>query len=435
LKPYQARGSDRGFTLVELLVGVVVSGLVALFLFWMVAQDARFKALERARAGVRDKVQLAIDLFQEDFRGIESMDGLEARPGSFYVQSDKGLLTLNWGVRFKRWLYLSESGRPGFQPLWVVWGAKKGLRPDPYWTLYRIVHREAYGRMIEVSRLELKPLTRAELHLFGLNERAEPGPGALVRLDKTYPYSVPSGKLERLAYAELEIDALAQTGASQRMLGTFGQNYRPYRFVARAQPRNIDAAFVNPKPLSGVSLPPPKAESDAMDRVDYIAEGVKTVTIEALQAGLQVIQLAATLATTVTAPTAAAGAAAGAGIAATGAAVGTGGLASLGGLALSSATKLIIPIVETFIDELFDWLVKPVLRATTTPGVVAYCKAALSNPISLGGSGAGAGEGTTQPQGSSAPEDSGVPKGVGLGVGGRRQGLAARNRAFKRSRR
>jgi prepilin-type N-terminal cleavage/methylation domain-containing protein len=252
LKPYQARGSDRGFTLVELLVGVVVSGLVALFLFWMVAQDARFKALERARAGVRDKVQLAIDLFQEDFRGIESTDGLEARPGSFYVQSDKGLLTLNWGVRFKRWLYLSESGRPGFQPLWVVWGAKQGSRPDPYWTLYRIVHREAYGRMIEVSRLELKPLTRAELHLFGLNERAEPGPGALVRLDKTYPYSVPSGKLERLAYAELEIDALAQTGASQRMLGTFGQNYRPSRFIARAQPRNIDAAFINPKPLSGV---------------------------------------------------------------------------------------------------------------------------------------------------------------------------------------
>jgi len=164
-----------------------------------------------------------------------------------------------------------------------------------------------------------------------------------------------------------------------------------------------------------------------MDRVDYIAEGAKTVTIEALQAGLQVIQLAATLATTVTAPTAAvgtaagagtaaAGAAAGAGIAATGAAVGTGGLASLGGLALSSATKLIIPIVETFIDELFDWLVKPVLRATTTPGVVAYCKAALSNPISLGGSGAGAGGETT-------PLQAVVPEGVGVGVDGTPPGL------------
>ena len=408
MKSYQARGS-RGFTLVELIVGVAVSGLVALFLFWMVAQDSRFKALERARAGVRDKVQVAIDLFQEDFRGIEGTAGLEARPGSFYVQSDKGLLTLDWGVRFKRWLYLSEGGRPGFQPLWVVWGAKKGSGTGSSWTLYRIVHREAYGQKIEVSRLELKPLARAELHLFGLNKRAEPGLDALVRLDKAYPYSVPSSELERLAYAELGIEALAQTGASQRMVGTFGQNYRPYRFVVRAQPRNVDAAFVNPKPLSGVSLPPPKAESDAMDRVDYIAEGVKTVTVEALQAGLQVIQLAVSVASmaggAVSAPaTAGAGAAAGGG-------------AAVAAPALGSAVNLIMPIVETFFDKLLDWLIKPVLRATTTPGVVAYCKAALSNPISLGGSGAGGEEGSTQPQGG------GVPKGIGLGVGGTPPGL------------
>ena len=399
MKPYRTRGSDGGFTLVELLVGVAVSGLVAFLLFWMVAQDARFKALERARAGVRDKVQLAIDLFQEDFRGVESTNGLEAKPGSFYVQSDKGLLTLNWGVRFKRWLYLSESSRPGFQPLWVVWGAKKGSRTDPYWTLYRIVHREAYGRMIEVSRLELKPLTRAELHLFGLDERAEPGPDALVRLDKTYPYSVPSGKLERLAYAELEIEALAQTGASQRMLGTFGQNYRPYRFVARAQPRNIDAAFVNPKPLSGVSLPQPKAESDAMERVDYIAEGVKTVTIEALQAGLQAIQLAVNVVSM-------AGGAA------------TAPVTAVVAPALGSAVNLIMPVVEALMDKLFDWLAKPILRATTTPGVVAYCDAALSNPISPGDSGAGGEEGSIQPQG-------GVPEGVEAGVGGTQPSVQA----------
>ena len=64
--------SQRGFTLVELMVALVISGIVISIIFQFLVGQARFSRLQSAREEVQQNARVAVDVISSDLRAVAS---------------------------------------------------------------------------------------------------------------------------------------------------------------------------------------------------------------------------------------------------------------------------------------------------------------------------------------------------------------------------
>jgi prepilin-type N-terminal cleavage/methylation domain-containing protein len=87
----RARG---GFTLVELLVALVISGLLTGVIFQVIGGNSRFVSMQSAREEVQQNSRAAIDLITSDLRSAAGVGLIEMQPNSvrLYVPRAWGIL-------------------------------------------------------------------------------------------------------------------------------------------------------------------------------------------------------------------------------------------------------------------------------------------------------------------------------------------------------
>jgi prepilin-type N-terminal cleavage/methylation domain-containing protein len=88
---HRARG---GFTLVELLVALVISGLLTGVIFQVIGGNSRFVSMQSAREEVQQNSRAAIDLITSDLRSAAAVGLIEMQPNSvrLYVPRAWGIL-------------------------------------------------------------------------------------------------------------------------------------------------------------------------------------------------------------------------------------------------------------------------------------------------------------------------------------------------------
>jgi prepilin-type N-terminal cleavage/methylation domain-containing protein len=83
----------RGFTLVELLVALLISGLLAIIIFQLLQGQGRFVAIQGAREEVQQNARAVVELVGGELRGV---------PGGGLIQGTEDSLTIRvprvWGV-------------------------------------------------------------------------------------------------------------------------------------------------------------------------------------------------------------------------------------------------------------------------------------------------------------------------------------------------
>ncbi len=83
-----------GFTLVELLVALVISGLLTGVIFQVIGGNSRFVSMQSAREEVQQNSRAAIDLISSDLRSAAAVGLIEMQPNSvrLYVPRAWGIL-------------------------------------------------------------------------------------------------------------------------------------------------------------------------------------------------------------------------------------------------------------------------------------------------------------------------------------------------------
>lgn len=89
-----SRRGDGGFTLIELIVALVISGLLATVIFQLVVGQGRFTAIQGARAEVQQNSRGALELITSELRSLPSgsIDSASASSVSFRLPRAWGLL-------------------------------------------------------------------------------------------------------------------------------------------------------------------------------------------------------------------------------------------------------------------------------------------------------------------------------------------------------
>jgi prepilin-type N-terminal cleavage/methylation domain-containing protein len=110
--PEARRGLDRaGFTLIEIVIALVISGLVVTSIFQIMQGNSRFVRMQSAREEVQQNARAALELIASDLRAVP--------PGA--------LITLEpTRVRFRQpraWGILCNKLKPGTATAWVLFPA------------------------------------------------------------------------------------------------------------------------------------------------------------------------------------------------------------------------------------------------------------------------------------------------------------------------
>ena len=274
-------GCQRGFTLLELILGVVLAGIVGLFLFWMVIEDAKYKAIEHTRAKVREKTQLVVDLLSSDVRDLAGYENM-----SYDFNNDQ--------LMFDRILY-NDGSYQLFQVSWTI-ESLQGTGQN-LWRLRRTVNRP--GSII--STVILEPLSFARFNFYFIEPSVDPNTDKN-SLEKISNNNSSAGLIlshlgpddfRRLAYIEVELEVEVQS-ANARLSGMFGEHYKPYKLIKQVHPRNIDP-FIKGLAFEHESMAIQGGDV-AIDRAEYIVQGVVNVGVGAVQAAMSMLTSAMSMA-------------------------------------------------------------------------------------------------------------------------------------------
>jgi prepilin-type N-terminal cleavage/methylation domain-containing protein len=125
--PERVTRSRGGFTLIEMMVALVISGLLTGVIFQVIGGNSRFVSMQSAREEVQQNSRAAIDLITSDLRSAASAGLLEMEPNSVRLNVPRA-----WGV-------LCSDLTPTSTNVWAVFPAGT-LPPDftlaaqaPHW--------------------------------------------------------------------------------------------------------------------------------------------------------------------------------------------------------------------------------------------------------------------------------------------------------------
>lgn len=114
--PEARRGLDRaGFTLIEILIALMISGLVVSSVFQILQGNSRFVRMQSAREEVQQNARAALDLIAADLRAVPPAALMTMEPGRIRFRQPRA-----WGV-------LCNKLKPGTSTAWVLFPA--GVMP------------------------------------------------------------------------------------------------------------------------------------------------------------------------------------------------------------------------------------------------------------------------------------------------------------------
>jgi prepilin-type N-terminal cleavage/methylation domain-containing protein len=114
----EAAARRAGFTLVELMVAIVISGILTTVIFQVLHGNSRFVAHQSAREEVQQNSRASLDLIASDIRAAAAAGLLEIEPNAVRLYVPRG-----WGV-------LCGAVAPGNQNVWALFPA--GTFPDDF---------------------------------------------------------------------------------------------------------------------------------------------------------------------------------------------------------------------------------------------------------------------------------------------------------------
>lgn len=125
----------RGFTMIELLVAMVISGLLVGVIFQIMEGNSRFVRLQAAREEVQQNGRAALDLIAGELRGIPAGGIVAMTAGSIEFRLPRG-----WGILCNTvdastttaWVLFPDGALPAdFQSGVQNWGIAVEQTPDP----------------------------------------------------------------------------------------------------------------------------------------------------------------------------------------------------------------------------------------------------------------------------------------------------------------
>jgi prepilin-type N-terminal cleavage/methylation domain-containing protein len=221
-----------GFTLIELMVALVISGIVAGVVFDLMLGQTRFARYQNAREEVQQNSRAALEVISSELRGVPPLAIMQADPNAirYYLPRAWGILceplpagsTSAW-VRFPAGVFPAE-----FQTGSAAWGiAVAQATVPPSWQF-----------VTTLSNATTANPCNANLQASGglVDERGFAG-GILV----------PSG-------AATPVAAGSQVFIFQEVAYTIGSSSVPGQWIRRASPANNPQPMAGPVPAGGLQF-------------------------------------------------------------------------------------------------------------------------------------------------------------------------------------